>query len=166
MLRAAKRGTDHLAPNYRNLKPGGWVESQELFPVIGCDDESVKPGYPLKMFYELCREALHKKYGFDINFIESLPQLLEDVGFVNINRRIFHIPIGEWPKDTRLRTIGGYFREIIWDLVLAMTARPFTEAGVDQAEIDNIVQGVSNTLGNKRIHAYVPVHFVWAQKPE
>ncbi|KAK4213791.1 S-adenosyl-L-methionine-dependent methyltransferase [Rhypophila decipiens] len=150
---------------FENLNPGGWVESQELFPAIGCDDESVKPNYPLKRFYKVCSEALNKKYGFETHFVEHLPQDLEKVGFVNVERRIFHIPIGEWPKDTRLRRIGGYFREILWDLVLAMAAKPFVEAGIPQAEIDEIVQGVAHTLGNKRFHAYVPVHFVWAQKP-
>ncbi|KAM7203807.1 S-adenosyl-L-methionine-dependent methyltransferase [Naviculisporaceae sp. PSN 640] len=150
---------------FQNLKPGGWVESQEFLAVVGCDDGSVKPDYPLKKFYELCREALHKKYGYDTNFIEHLPQLLEEVGFVNITRRIFHVPIGEWPKDPRLRAIGGYFREIIWDFAMAMTARPFIEAEFEQAEIDELLQRLSNTLPNKRFHAYVPVHFVWAQKP-
>lgn len=94
-----------------------------------------------------------------------LPEDLDHMGFANVERRIFHIPIGEWPRDPRLRMIGGYFREIVWDLVLAMAAKPFVEAGIDQAEIDDIVQGVANTLGNKRFHAYMPFHIIWAQKP-
>ena len=82
-----------------------------------------------------------------------------------MQRRIFHIPIGEWPKDNHLRMIGGYFREILWDLVLAVAAKPSAEAEVDQADVDELVQAMANTLGNKRFHGYVPVHFVWAQKP-
>lgn len=148
-----------------NLKPGGWVESQEIFPVVGCDDGSIKSDYPLKRFYDLCREALSKNYGFETDFISHLPDDLETMGFTNVQRRIFHIPVGEWPKDNHLRTIGGYFREILWDLVLAVAAKPFVEAGIDQTEIDELVQGIGNTLGNKRFHSYVPVHFVWAQKP-
>ncbi|KAK3318288.1 S-adenosyl-L-methionine-dependent methyltransferase [Apodospora peruviana] len=150
---------------FENLKPGGWVESQEILPRVGCDDGTVQPDHALTKFYDMCRDTLGEKYGFQVRFIETLPDDLEAMGFVNVTRRIFHLPVGDWPKDPHPRMIGGYFREIVMDLVVALCAKPFVEAGIEQAELDDLVNKMKTTLWNRRIHAYVPVHFVWAQKP-
>ena len=51
------------------------------------------------------------------------------------------------------------------DFVGAMAARPLVEAGYEKDEIQDVVRDVTAAASNRRIHAYLPIHFVWAQKP-
>lgn len=75
------------------------------------------------------------------------------------------MPLGEWPRNQHLRVLGGCFREVVLDFVAAVAAKPFMEAGYDREEIDELVNDTKAAVNNRRIHAYVPIHFVWAQKP-
>jgi len=152
-------------PSSRNLRPGGWVESQDIFPNIGCDDGTVPADWPPRRFYDTCDQVFSSTYGFDIKFVEHLPQDLERIGFVNVQRKVYHIPLGEWAKDANLRVIGGFLKEIFLDLVAVMATKPFIEAGLDRDDIDELVHSTRAAVNNKRFHAYIPVHFVWAQKP-
>lgn len=147
------------------MKPGGWIELQEFNPRIGCDDGSVPPDYPLQKFYDQLQTVFWEHYGFDLRFIEKAPACLEKLGFVNIQQRVFHLPIGAWPKDQHLRTLGAYFREVFAEMIPAMTASAFPEFGIDALETNELMQSIQVALGNRRFHSYVPVHFVWAQKP-
>lgn len=123
------------------------------------------PDYPVAKFYSIIEPLLRDRYGFDIMVMEQMPRLLESLGFINVQKRVFHMPLGEWARDAHLRLLGGYFREVVAGLVGAMAARPLVEDGLDRDEIDDLVSGVAAALGNRRIHAYMPIHFVWAQKP-
>jgi len=116
-------------------------------------------------FYDIMRQVFLQQYGMDVCYIEKVPSQLEQTGFVNIQRKIFHLPLGDWPRDRHLRTVGVYMRMIIDDMLGAMAAKPFTEAGMDKAEVNELLHGVRAVLQNKRMHAYLPAHIVWAQKP-
>lgn len=129
------------------------------------DDNTAPPNYPLGRFYKLCAEVLGQLYGYELSYIGHLAEDLQAEGFVNIQTKIFHVPIGEWPRDPHLRTIGGYLREIIMDFATAMAARPFVEFGMEKSEIDELLNAVRECLGDRSIHTYLPIHFVWAQKP-
>jgi hypothetical protein len=150
---------------YRNLKPGGWIEIQDIFPYLSSDDGTATPDHPVNKFYSAIGSALRDKYGFDLRAAEHHPALLESLGYVNVQKKVFHIPLGEWARDTHLRFLGGYLREVLLDFVGAMAARPLVEAGLDKDEIDELIRDVAVAVGNKRIHAYMPMHFVWAQRP-
>ncbi|KAL1847841.1 hypothetical protein VTK73DRAFT_10251 [Phialemonium thermophilum] len=154
-----------LATAYRNMNPGGWIELQEINPVVKCDDGTVPPDYPLTRFYEQMRTVFEEHYGFDPDFVERAPSQLEELGFVNVQLRVFHVPIGEWPKDKHLRTLGAYLREILAETLPAMAAKPFHESGIDDADAKELLQDVRDALRERRFHAYLPIHFVWAQKP-
>ncbi len=156
---------DYLIPCARNLKPGGWVEIQDVLPQVASDDNSVLPGHPLIKFYSMVKPVLREQYGFEIRVLDRLPELLERAGFVNLERKVFHMPLGEWARDAHLRLLGGYFREVVLDFVGAMAVRPLVEAGYERDEIQEMVSDVTAAASNRRIHAYLPIHFVWAQKP-
>ncbi|KAK5660407.1 hypothetical protein OQA88_12950 [Cercophora sp. LCS_1] len=150
---------------HRNLKPGGWVEMQEIFPKPASDDGTMPADYALAKFYNLTTQVFREVYGFNIDYVQSLPQDLQRQGFINVERRVFHVPIGDWPRDPQLRMIGGYMREVIMDFATAVAARPFVEFGMEKTEIDDLLNAVRDALADRRIHAYLPVHYVWAQKP-
>ncbi|KAL2258586.1 hypothetical protein VTK26DRAFT_8066 [Humicola hyalothermophila] len=150
---------------FENLKPGGWVEVQDALPRVSSDDGTVTADNPVNRFYDAVRAVLRDQYGFDIEYVERLPAMLQSLGFVNVQRRVLHVPLGEWAKDAQLRVIGGYLREVLMDFVGAMAARPLVEAGLEQEEIADMTRSVAAAAANRRIHGHIAMHFVWAQKP-
>lgn len=132
---------------------------------MSSNDDTVPPDHPVNKFYSVLGGVLRDKYGFNIKVAEHLPGLLESLGYVNVQRKVFHMPLGEWARDAHLRLLGGYLREVLVDFVGAMAVRPLVEAGLDKDEIDDLARGVGAAVVNRRIHGYLPMHFVWAQKP-
>lgn len=120
----------------------------------------------MQRFYALCTRVFKEVYSFELDFIQKLPESLRGNGFVNVQQKVFHVPIGDWPRDPRMRTIGGYLREVIMNFASAMAARPFVEFGMEKTEIDDLLSSVRDALSDRSIHAYIPMYYVWGQKPQ
>lgn len=138
---------------------------QEISPKPASDDGTMPADYALARFYSLTTQIFQEVYGFNMDYVQHLPADLQRQGFVNVERQVFHVPIGDWPRDPLLRTIGGYMREVIMDFAIAVAARPFVEFGMEKSEIDDLLNAVRDALADRRIHAYLPIHYVWGQKP-
>lgn len=148
------------------MRPGGWIEFLEFYGVPGCDDGTLCADSPLIKFFDVLRQVFVDIYGFDIDIVEKLPAKLEQAGFVNIQQKVYHLPIGDWPKDKHLRTVGVYCREVVEELLSAAAAKPFSDAGIEKSEANELLQESRAVLFNKRVHAYMPAYIIWAQKPE
>ncbi|KAK0715679.1 S-adenosyl-L-methionine-dependent methyltransferase [Lasiosphaeris hirsuta] len=117
---------------FQNLKPGGWIEFQDISPKPASDDDTLPPDHPLHEFYRLSVEVFKTQYGFNLSYVQTLPEDLESWGFINVQSRIFNLPFGEWPRDPEQRAIGGCFREVFLSFANAMATRPFVEFGMDR----------------------------------
>lgn len=149
---------------YRNLKPGGWTEWADPCPRARHVDGAPADDHPLNRFYDVCGAVLQSRYGFDIMYVERLAALLRAEGFVHVQQRVYHVPIGQWPAPARQRMVGRYFQEVMMDFVVAIAARPLVEGGMDRAEADELVGSVRAAMEDRAIRAYFPIYFVWAQK--
>jgi len=69
--------------SYRSLKPGGWVELQELYAEVLCDDGTMPDNDLVKYIYELIQSAF-SKFGMDVTLSKNLEPLLRDAGFENL----------------------------------------------------------------------------------
>lgn len=123
------------------------------------------PGYAVQRLFTLCAEVFKTVYGFEPNYVGRLPEALQRHGYHQVERRVLNMPIGDWHTDPRQRTIGGYLREVLMNFTIAVAARPLVEYGMEKSEIDELVYAVRQALSDRSIHAWVPMHFVWAQKP-
>ncbi|ERS98940.1 hypothetical protein HMPREF1624_04133 [Sporothrix schenckii ATCC 58251] len=189
---------------FANLRPGGWIEFQEVYPRIACQDgdddggggdddnnnnnnnNSTRPpgagdDYVVARFYRLAARVLRRRYGWDLFAAGHLPRQLQDIGFVRVQRRVCHVPIGYWPKDPRRMQQAFLLEETLTEFMAAMQAKPFS-GGIDLAadegedggarvvmsadEVDALCHEVRAALRAKHVHAYIPFHFIWAQKPE
>ncbi|KAK4234259.1 S-adenosyl-L-methionine-dependent methyltransferase [Achaetomium macrosporum] len=154
-----------LRQSYENLKPGGWIEVQELGGKAYCDDASIPENYSIQEFLDKATEAF-KKFGNNFRIGNEMDKHLEKAGFTNISVRKLKVPIGPWPKDKRLRLIGMYFQNILGDLLGAIGARPFQVLGMDPVEIQVFLAGVRKDIKNTNYHSYLEYLFWTAQKPE
>ncbi|KAH9438779.1 hypothetical protein MCOR02_002380 [Pyricularia oryzae] len=156
------------ATAFDKLKPGGWIEFQEIYPKVSCDDGSMPDDFPLIELYDLIERLLAQHSGFQIFIAEQLPRELERLGYVNIQRRVFNIPVGTWAMSRRLSRAGYLFRVVVAELVPVLAAKA-EQIGIPSEEVDSLSCRVLESMHAEQptnVHAYVPFHFVWAQKPE
>lgn len=147
----------------RSLKPGGWIELQELCAEILCDDGSMPDNDPVKYMYELSHRAF-SKFGMDVTLPKRLEPMLRDAGFENIQCVIKKVPIGPWPRDKILRVIGMYQKMAVQDILPILPGRPFTALGMSQVESQVTVAHARQGLADTSVHRYFHYYFWFAQK--
>ncbi|KAK4111630.1 S-adenosyl-L-methionine-dependent methyltransferase [Canariomyces notabilis] len=154
-----------LAQAYTALKPGGWIELQELRFIVMCDDGTLKDDDPVADFINNVKKGL-AALGVDLLSMEKHPQRLEEAGFTNIDKTVLKVPIGVWPRDPKLRTIGLYNRSMIYDGLQGIAMGPYTRGlKWTPAEVEVYLIGVRKGLMNHHVHSYYPFHAVIGQKP-
>ncbi|KAK2011582.1 S-adenosyl-L-methionine-dependent methyltransferase [Colletotrichum eremochloae] len=154
-----------LSQAYRVLKPGGWIEFQDLCMRMASDDGTMAPDYgPAKMI-SLVEQGM-ATWGFELLAAEKHPERLKAAGFVNQVCEVKKVPLGPWPKDEELKMIGSYARAVTYDAVQAVTLRPLTRGlGWTPAEVEVFLVGVRRDLMKTSSHVYCHYHSVLGQKP-
>lgn len=74
------------------------------------DDGSVIEANSLKLFVEDITEAA-SSVGISLKIADKFLDLLEEAGFVNIEKKGFKLPMGPWLKDKCLKEVGLFHRE-------------------------------------------------------
>ncbi|CAI4213254.1 unnamed protein product [Parascedosporium putredinis] len=163
---ARVRGID-LSPSNPSgaLKPGGWVELQELHGAPMCDDGTMLPDDPVKALYDLAAQAF-LKFGMNVTVTSELEPLLREAGFENIHCVVKKVPIGPWAKDKTLRLVGKYQELAVQDIIPTFAGRPFEALGMSQTESQVMLAMARKGLADLSIHRYFNYYFWFAQKPE
>ncbi|KAF6827643.1 TAM domain methyltransferase [Colletotrichum musicola] len=165
MAPAIKNWPKLLEQAFKALKPGGWVEMQDIVWAFTSDDDTVGPEYqPLRML-GLVEEAF-QKFGVDIHSGSRFGELLDATGFVNQVHDAKKVPVGPWPRDWKMSKIGEYCRAAHYDALGAVTNVPFTKGlGWTTAEIEVFLVQVRKDLMNTKFHPYHWYHSYSGQKP-
>ncbi|OLN82369.1 Phosphomethylethanolamine N-methyltransferase 3 [Colletotrichum chlorophyti] len=149
------------------LKPGGWIELQEMRFYLLCDDGTM-PGpdsYEYARFVDLCMEGF-RSFGIDPLAIERNAELLRQAGFDNVVEKVWKVPIGAWPRDQKLKSVGLYNRSMIYDALQAVSMAPLTRGlKWTAAEVELFLVDVRKSLMDSSIHSYLTLHTVYGQKP-
>ncbi|OLN81987.1 Demethylmenaquinone methyltransferase 5 [Colletotrichum chlorophyti] len=154
-----------LAEAYRVLKPGGWVELQEMRWKFDCDDHTQGPDYSLTKMSAFLEEAL-AKFGFEAFGAETNPVRLKAAGFSNQVHDVKKVPLGPWAKDPDLKMIGRYSQAAVYDGLHAITIGPFTRGlGWTPEEVEVFLVQCRKDLLNPSIHTHVYYHALSGQKP-
>ena len=155
----------HLLTDLRAMRPGAWIELQELNYVTQCDDGTMKDDYIVGKFLNLVKDGL-AAFGVDLLEMRKNAQLLRDAGFVNVEERVFKIPVGTWPRNKTMKLIGMYMRSVIYDGLQGISMGPFTRGlKWTPQEVEVFLIGVRKGLMDSSTHSYIPFHVVYGQKP-
>lgn len=101
----------------KHLRPGGYIEQAEAGILVGSDDGSAR-GTEMERFGALGLEA-GDKFGKSLRTVDEMKDGMIRAGFVDVTVHYFKMPIGPWPKDKHLKTIGRYMR-LAWEESLEM----------------------------------------------
>nr|RBQ84268.1 hypothetical protein FVER53263_06795 [Fusarium verticillioides] len=98
MIPILKSPVTLLKQAYANMKPGAWVELQDVDGQVHTDDNSIPDDWPLKRFTEIILQAF-ALYETNAHAAVFGGQYLAEAGFVNIKHNYIKLPYGTWPKD-------------------------------------------------------------------
>ena len=120
--------------------------------------------YIVGKFLNLVKEGL-AVFGVDLLGMRKNAQLLRDAGFVNVEEKVFKIPLGTWPKNKTMKSIGMYLRSVIYDGLQGISMGPFTRAlKWSPQEVEVFLVDVRKGLMDSSTHSYIPFHVVYGQK--
>ncbi|KAF5864000.1 hypothetical protein ETB97_008935 [Aspergillus alliaceus] len=170
---------------------GIWaIEVADDYPsaeVVGVDLSPIQPGWvaPNLRFFidDVSQEWTFPSNSFDFihaefnrishangRVFDLFPQfkgLLGDAAFTNIQVHQEVCPIGTWPKDSRLKEIGRYFRaQFLWGGVEAYSMALFTRfGGWSPEEVEVLLAEVRREVKGNKMHIYTHCSFTTAEKP-
>jgi hypothetical protein len=133
---------------------------------LHCDDSTLREDNQIVEFLRVVTKGLA---AFNVDLLSMRHNLdrVKDAKFVNATESTFKLPLGPWPLDKKLRTVGLYNRSIFGDGFQGVAMRPCTQGlGWSAADVELFLVGVRKSLFDVHQHAYVPFHVVTAQKPE
>ncbi|KAK1755495.1 S-adenosyl-L-methionine-dependent methyltransferase [Echria macrotheca] len=151
---------------FENLHPSGWAEFQDFDLQYYSEDASLSPSHPLLIWISTLLDAA-RLLGRDPNPGSKLEGWVRAAGFVSVRHRRFRIPIGAWPRDERLKTVGAWNLMQIENGLEGLSMRLFT--GVlkwEEEDVRVLLDKVRRDLRDPRIHGMFDFHIVYAQKPE
>lgn len=150
---------------FETLRPGGWFESQEYDANILCDDGTLPQDGHLATWFREINEA-SELMGRPTNVAASVRDAYVEAGFVDVQVRIFKMPMNGWPKDERLKELGR-----MWERNFLMGLSGFSFTLFNRvyertpAQIEVSLVDVRRELIDTRIHAYIPIHVIIGRKP-
>ncbi|KAJ3539424.1 hypothetical protein NM208_g5498 [Fusarium decemcellulare] len=151
---------------YANLKPGGWIEFQESANTLFSEDGTLTPDNPMvKMMDNLVLAC--DKIGRTMDPAPSFRQWAEDAGFTELKEERFKLPIGNWPRDPRLKEVGSLMGVNFYEGVAAFTAVLFTEVlGWSREEVEVFNASVREASRQRAVHPMFDFVVVTGRKPE
>lgn len=144
-----------IQKSYNNLEPGGWMESQELYPTVYCDDGTMPDDWPLNEWSKDQDKAAHEILGTPLRIANKLKKWYAEAGFVEVKEEIFRIPILEWAKEPQMKMFGKFMAMNMQAGLYGWSVNYFHRAfGWTQDETRVRLARVHNSLFDKSVHAY------------
>ncbi|ROW00858.1 hypothetical protein VPNG_08295 [Cytospora leucostoma] len=152
----------------KHLRPGGYVEFQELTYWPRADDATLTDATPYA-FRDFCyyTQLGLANLGLDLHMIGRIPAALRRSGYEDVTEVRHKLPIGRWAKDRRQRQKGIWFlRMILMEGLSAIAKRPLGQGlGWKEAQIEMFLVDVRKSLNDSAVHAYFPFTIVYGRKP-
>jgi SAM-dependent methyltransferase len=92
---------------YDALNPGGWFEIQDICVPLGSDDDSLPKDSAYARWTEMFMEGLEKGLNRNWGWATEYKRWLTEAGFEAVEQFVFKWPINTWPKDPKMKEIGG-----------------------------------------------------------
>jgi len=155
-----------VADGVSHLKPGGYIEFQELeyWPYSDDDTLTSETPYALRDYIRYMEAGL-RAYGSELHAIRTLADELKEVGFDDVQTTTHKAPVGLWPLDRRLRLCGFFLKTAVTDGLRGVSRRPLMALGWTQLQIEMFLVDVRKALSNQNIHCYMLFRSVYGRKP-
>ena len=145
-----------ISKAFDSLAPNGYLEMQDATLALRCVDESLNDT-ALERWVSLLFTGA-KKLGRDWSCATKYKQYMRDAGFVDVQERQYKWPINTWPKAKQYKTLGSWVLQNFLNGVHAASMAVLSRGlGMSREEVEMLLVDVRNDLGNRGIHAYMPM---------
>lgn len=133
-----------IKQGFDRLRPGGWMESQEPHIAVDSDLGPVPDSNGIKRwFQDIC--AASARAGRPLHNTPMLKQYYIDAGFVDVEEKVYKIPMNGWPRIPKLKRIGEMWHRNVEDGLSGLSYALFHRVnGMQKEEIE--VRGVFTRL--------------------
>lgn len=96
-----------LANAFKHLNPGGWIEVCEFEVWMSSNNDSMSQAPDIQQWQKGLNDA-GAQIGRRMDVAANLEEWLRGANFADIVQRITKVPVGTWPKDKHMKTLGAY----------------------------------------------------------
>ncbi|KAJ0299984.1 hypothetical protein COL516b_008722 [Colletotrichum fioriniae] len=165
MTSSVKSWEDFIRKCFENLSPGGYLELNEIDPCPLSDDGTLQETSAVIKSVRMLEQAANI-FGRPYHTAQALQETLTRVGFEDVTVQRFKWPTNPWPRDARHKELGIWTHENLvagWE---GFCMAPFTRAlNWSREEVLVLMMQVRKEFSDRSIHAYFPVHSIYARKP-
>ena len=137
---------------YHNLRPGGWIVVEDFDIDFFSRDGSIEDAHAIREWCTHLQEGAEKT-GCSLQYGKQLEKRICDAGFVNATANRATLPIGDWPQNPSLKSIGDCFRTQLEMGLQGMSLRLFNELGWSRASLELLLCRVRRELHDPNKHA-------------
>ncbi|KAJ2904580.1 S-adenosyl-L-methionine-dependent methyltransferase [Zalerion maritima] len=146
-----------------SIKPGGWLEFQDIIlPARGFDDS-----YTGSYVDQWCTKlvALAARAGRDFSYSQHYRQMFQAAGLVDIQERHFVWPTSPWCKGEHLKKLSLWAQKDFLDGIEGMSMALMTRVGgMSREEVLEFLEKVKEDARNKNMHGFMPIIVVMGRK--
>lgn len=143
------------------LKPGGWIELQDLDLYVRDENEQ-----PVCESWQWLRDqtAAWAEKGLDMRVGSKLEQYVRDAGFVDVRVEKFPWVFGRWEEHPETEMIGAYSQKYLISTNFAAYKKVLGQQK-SPAELEADGAEMFETLGNTRNGTHKVFHVVYGRRP-
>jgi hypothetical protein len=155
---------NYLLTRSRNLKPGGYLELQDVaFPSSAIDPTKTEESKSIAAFNSLCESS--GIIGLDLRAPNKFHELLEAGGFVDVHTKWVNWPIGPWAKGDKNKALGELVLEDFTG-AMEMTLPFYKAVGCNEDEALVLIREAVKEMKDQKVLLYQRVCFAYGKKPE
>lgn len=99
-----------IAKSFNHLKPGGWMESQDIMFAAYCDDDTMPDDWVFKKWMKHLDNAAMDA-DRPLRIANKMKRWYAEAGFVDIQEKVFKLPFNSWPRDPELKQLGTWWQQ-------------------------------------------------------
>ena len=123
--------------------------------------------HPVGNYWSHIRQGLSER-GVDLHGLKDgrLADKMREAGFIRVRERVLQVPVGTWPRNKVLKTVGVYWRTILLDGIQAIALGPMTRGlKWNRERVEVFLMDVRRSYFDNSLLMYMPLHIVYGQKP-
>ncbi|EDN04566.1 predicted protein [Histoplasma mississippiense (nom. inval.)] len=157
---------DYIHCRYIHLTPGCWAEFQDFDVPWYSDDGTYDAESSLGRWYKLFYKAT-RQHGRELSPGPKLEGWVRGAGFTDVVVKKLRVPVGRWPKDPKLKTVGTWNLLQVIEGMEGFSMALFSRVlGWSPDAIQAFVAEVVKDLRNPKMHAQFDLYIVYGRKPE
>ncbi|KAI9804639.1 MAG: hypothetical protein M1833_006714 [Piccolia ochrophora] len=151
---------------FEHTAPGGWAEFQDFETPYYCEDGSLTEDHATMKWSRAFVKAANT-LGQDPSPGPKFKQLAKDAGFINVEQKVYKMPIGPWALDKQLKNVGALNLLQTLEGMEGFTLRLFTAVlGWKPEEVQVLLAQVRKEFNDGKIHPQFNFYVEYGQRPE